>query len=241
MSLARDLSDLEAKLRASRSVDPFLPIGKSQILAAPDCAATFSRLAAKGQMDSLDVMRLCLQALRIQYSTLESRLIKAEFVATLPIEVPASARPTQSVIREMVSHASEEIILLGYEFTDEELLDSLIAASSRGVEAVLICDRSRGAVNRILADWPDAIRKPRLFHDRDRADAAAYASMHAKSLLIDQDDLLITSANFTFHGLKGNIEMGIRLSGQPAREARRIFSYLVESNVVEECEWPTQR
>jgi phosphatidylserine/phosphatidylglycerophosphate/cardiolipin synthase-like enzyme len=58
--------------------------------------------------------------------------------------------------------------------------------------------------------------------------------MHAKCLLVDGHDLLVTSANFTFHGLHGNIEIGIRLSGPPAAEARKIFSHLVGNQVLEE-------
>jgi len=58
--------------------------------------------------------------------------------------------------------------------------------------------------------------------------------MHAKCLLVDSRDLLVTSANFTFHGLHGNIEIGVRLSGAPAVEARKIFSHLVENRIVEE-------
>ena len=63
-----------------------------------------------------------------------------------------------------------------------------------------------------------------------------YASMHAKCLLVDGEDLLVTSANFTFHGLHGNIEVGVRLSGPPASEARKIFSHLVREGVVESTE-----
>jgi len=58
--------------------------------------------------------------------------------------------------------------------------------------------------------------------------------MHAKCLLVDGTDLLITSANFNFHGLHGNIEIGIRISGPPAAEARKIFSHVVESGLVGE-------
>jgi len=78
--------------------------------------------------------------------------------------------------------------------------------------------------------------KPKIFHDRERLDGAPYASMHAKCLLVDGSDLLVTSANFTFHGLHGNIEIGVRLAGAPAAEARKIFSHLVESRVVEELQ-----
>lgn len=58
--------------------------------------------------------------------------------------------------------------------------------------------------------------------------------MHAKCLLVDGSDLLVTSANFTFHGLHGNIEIGIRVRGAQAAEARKIFSHLVDSKIVEE-------
>jgi len=61
--------------------------------------------------------------------------------------------------------------------------------------------------------------------------------MHAKCVLVDGSDLLVTSANFTFHGLHGNIEIGVRLSGAAAAEARKIFSHLVEDGVVEPVGW----
>ena len=64
-----------------------------------------------------------------------------------------------------------------------------------------------------------------------------YSSMHAKCLLVDGTDLLITSANFTFHGLHGNIEIGARLSGSSALEARKFFSHLVDNGIVEEVKF----
>ena len=98
----------------------------------------------------------------------------------------------------------------------------------------MICDRERGAGRRILEEWPSGFKKPRILQDRQRAGRAPYASMHAKCVLVDGNDLLVTSANFTFHGLHGNIEIGIRLSGPPVAEARKVFSHLVESRLLEE-------
>src|SRR5262249_43472835 len=107
-------------------------------------------------------------------------------------------------------------------------------ASLRGAKVILICDRGRGVAQRVQASWPPACDRPRIFHDRQRTGSAPYASMHAKCLLVDSSDLLITSANFTFHGLRGNIEIGVRLGGAPAAEARKFFSHLVENQIVEE-------
>jgi phosphatidylserine/phosphatidylglycerophosphate/cardiolipin synthase-like enzyme len=135
----------------------------------------------------------------------------------------------------MIETAKTEVILLGYEMTDRDLIGLLAAASSRGAAVIAICDRGRRTAARIRALWPSETPPPKIFQDRERADGAPYASMHAKCLLVDGKDVLVTSANFTFHGLHGNIEIGLRLSGAPAAEARKIFSHLVETRILEDA------
>ena len=232
MGLARDLVELDATLRERKEVDLFVPAEQGGLLELPECASMGGRI---GPIDATSVLRLCLQALRIQYEAMRPRLLDAELVATLPAETPGIARPTERVVREMVDRARAEIVLLGYELTDRNLIALLAGAASRGADLILICDRGRRAAQRVLESWPSAVPVPRIFHDRERTDGAPYASMHAKCLLVDGKDLLVTSANFTFHGLRGNIEIGIRIGGPPAAEARKIFSYLVESRVLEDA------
>jgi phosphatidylserine/phosphatidylglycerophosphate/cardiolipin synthase-like enzyme len=233
MSLARDLFELETQVRSIGGVDVFSPSAKAALMAIPACAEIVGRFSALG--DSGAAVRACLQSLRIQHEEFKPHLLDAELVATLPAGVPGLARPTRAVVLEMITRATAEIILLGYEFTDHDLVELLAGASARGPDVIIICDRIRGGSKRVEELWPNAVKAPKLFHDRAREDGAPYASMHAKCLLIDGIDLLITSANFTFHGLHGNIEIGIRVSGQPAEEARKIFSHLVESGLVEPC------
>lgn len=231
MGLARDLVELEARLRDRKDIDLFAPVARSGLLETPESASMLGRIRST---DSASVMRLCLQALRIQHEELRPNLLDAELVATLPPETPGIARPTERVVQEMIDGAAIEIILLGYELTDPNLIELLAAAAGRGAGVIMICDRGRGAAQRVLESWPSRTPPPRLFQDRQRADGAPYASMHAKCLLIDGKDLLVTSANFTFHGLRGNIEIGVRLSGTPAAEARKIFSHLVETRIIED-------
>lgn len=232
MGLARDLVELEARLRGREDVDLFAPVEGGGLLETPEFASMLGRVHSTSPTS---VVRLCLQALRIQHEELRPKLLDAELVATLPPEVPGIARPTERVVQEMIDGARTEIILLGYELTDQNLVGLLARAAGRGVDVFMICDRGRGAAQRIRDSWPSRTPLPRIFHDRERADGAPYASMHAKCLLIDAKDLLITSANFTFHGLRGNIEIGIRLGGVPAAEARKVFSHLVESVVLEDA------
>ena len=120
---------------------------------------------------------------------------------------------------------------MGYELTDERVLSLLKKVETEGADVIVICDRERGVAKRVLNS---GLRRARVFQDRERLEGAPYSSMHAKCLLVNGSDLLITSANFTFHGLHGNVEIGVRLSGPPAQEARKIFSHLVDSGIVEE-------
>ena len=232
MGFARDLVELEARLRDYEGVDLFAPLERGGVLEVPECASVLGRIQVT---DPASVMRLCLQALRIQHEELRPKLLDAELVATLPSESPGIARPTERVVRQMIDGAKSEIILLGYELTDRDMIGLLATAASRGATVILICDRGRGAAARVFEAWASATPPPRIYHDRERSGGTAYASMHAKCLLVDGRDLLVTSANFTFHGLHGNIEIGVRLTGAPAAEARKIFSHLVENRILEEA------
>lgn len=202
-----------------------------ELLSIPACASLCERIHGT----AADALRLTLQSLRVQHFELAPKLLEAELVATLPPYFPSQARPTKVVVHEMISRASSEIVLLGYLLSDESLLAKLSEAMRRGVRVLLICDRREKVAEGVLqALRPTSTDQLRVFHDRERIDGAPFAKMHAKSLLVDGRDLLITSANFTFHGMEGNIEIGVRLRGEPAAEARKVFSHLVEKGVVEQ-------
>ena len=238
MGLPRDLVELEKVLRLDGRVDLFVPVERGSLLESAHVNTILGRLHDVGFRDPTHVMQLCLQALRVQYHEIAPRLIAAELVATLPAEIPAVARTTGQVIREMLRPDMGEVILVGYELTDPHMVGLLANAASRRANVIIICDRARGAAQRLLDTWPTDVQRPRIFQDKERGDGPPYASMHAKCLLVDGKDLLITSANFTFHGLHGNIEIGVRLSGPPVIEVRKVFSHLVHGGVLEEWRGP---
>ena len=233
MALARELADLERLIR-ERGIDPFAPLEKGGLLDQPEVLALTSALKSLDAHSPASVVRLCLQALQIQAAEVAPRLLDVELVATLPSDVPGLARSTSQVVRDMLRRARGEVILLGYELTDDTLMQQLAEAARCGAQVIVISDRQHGAARRLRDAWPPQLPMPRLYQDRNQFSHAPYGSMHAKCLLVDGHDLLVTSANFTFHGLHGNIEIGVRLAGPPAQEARDIFSYLVESLIVEE-------
>ena len=235
LGVPRDLVKLEESLRSEGRVNIFAPSERGGLRESPSASALSEYLLRVGFLEPERAMRLCLQALRVKHEEMAGRAVSAELVATLPPEMPSIARTTDQVLMEMLRPPVEEVILLGYELTDQMVMRLLVDVEAAGAEVIVICDRTRGTAERVLGL---GLLRLRVFQDRDRVGGAPYSSMHAKCLLVNGTDLLVTSANFTFHGLHGNIEIGVRLSGPPAMEARKMFSHLVKNGVVEEV-YPT--
>ena len=58
--------------------------------------------------------------------------------------------------------------------------------------------------------------------------AVKMSALHAKVISVDQTDTLITSANLSYHGQEGNIELGARIhSKELAKQVEDIFTSLV--------------
>lgn len=54
------------------------------------------------------------------------------------------------------------------------------------------------------------------------------SALHAKVISVDQTDTLITSANLSYHGQEGNIELGARIhSKELAKQVEDIFTSLI--------------
>ena len=95
-------------------------------------------------------MRLCLQALTVKHEEMAGHSASAELVATLPPEMPGIARTTDQVLMEMMRPPVEEVILLGYELTDQTVMRLLVQAEAGGADVIVICDRTRGTAERVL-------------------------------------------------------------------------------------------
>jgi phosphatidylserine/phosphatidylglycerophosphate/cardiolipin synthase-like enzyme len=57
--------------------------------------------------------------------------------------------------------------------------------------------------------------------------------LHAKVLVADRRDALITSANLTSYALGRNMEMGVRIVGLPAFDIARHFDLLSSGGILE--------
>ena len=165
-------------------------------------------------------------ALRASAET-ATRLVAAQPLIEVAWTYPGNARPglrtTGGVAREIIDRSKLSLLVVGYTVTVDPNMTGLAAqtvgaiahAAERGVvvTAVLHRDANRQA---LLDSWRIGTPAPSFFTwpaaDDDKA------SIHAKLLIADRKDGLITSANLTYHGFEGNIEMGLRVTGHAAAE-----------------------
>ena len=57
------------------------------------------------------------------------------------------------------------------------------------------------------------------------------SALHAKAIIVDGYTLLTTSANLSYHGLTGNIELGLLVEGSVAQEATTLLRALIEKGI----------
>jgi phosphatidylserine/phosphatidylglycerophosphate/cardiolipin synthase-like enzyme len=143
----------------------------------------------------------------------------------------------------MLGWASRSILVVTYSMwigTGDAgtVIDLLAERSSAGVDVTFVLDRryqDGWNVSQIKRRWPSERRRPALFTWQDEDDEIA--KLHAKVLIVDRRDLLITSANLTGHGMRHNLEFGLRVLGRPAEDASEHLEGLIRSGVFEEVPW----
>jgi phosphatidylserine/phosphatidylglycerophosphate/cardiolipin synthase-like enzyme len=176
---------------------------------------------------------------------------RAELVWTGPDGGQQTARKTFQVINEMLRQATDSVLIVGYSlFLKGELARDLVgrlsALSSLGVDVVFIVDRRyRGyandgqeghSVREIQQMWPRNARRPSIYSWS--SDEEPSSKLHAKVLLIDSRDLLVTSANLTGAGMETNLELGVRLQGVVASSCSEHFLQLLNAGFFVEESWP---
>ena len=166
-----------------------------------------------------------------------------EIVWTGPEAEGPLVRPTAVVIEEMLRNVREagEVLIVGYSLTAEDgsamasIIGLLGEISRRRAVVTMILHRDEEARNRanLLAAWDVRAVKPRLY-TWDPPPAFPYTKLHAKVMVVDRLEALVTSANLTVHGLQANLELGLRVRGPQAQAIARRFDHLISSEVLTE-------
>ena len=196
-------------------------------------AQTFRQvLLTAGDRTADDVVDAVTLARECVYES-SMRAPHVEIAWTYPGEVRPAVRTTGAVAREIVDGARRSLLVVGYSVTIDPDLAGLAArtvaamgaAADRGVVVTAILHRDPKNRSALLRGWPRAREAPRIFTWPAREDEMA--SLHAKVLVADARDALVTSANLTYHGFEGNVEVGVRITGDAAAELESVFHELI--------------
>jgi phosphatidylserine/phosphatidylglycerophosphate/cardiolipin synthase-like enzyme len=164
----------------------------------------------------------------------ESPLV--EVARTGPESRRLGLRTTGNVARQIIDHAHESLLLVGYRVTvDPErtglaarTIEGVTRAAARGVVVTAILHREPSNFAALTENWPRYAKRPALFTWPEKP-SDEMAKLHAKVVVADRKDALVTSANLTYHGFEANIELGIRVTGAPASDVEDHFHALIRT------------
>ena len=151
-------------------------------------------------------------------------------------------RGTSAILEEMLEGVRDagEVLLVGYSLTAAagtfmERIVGLLEDSARRRAAIVMVlheDDEQANLENLTRVWDVFTKKPRVFTWRPPPDHL-YRKLHAKCLVVDRLDALVTSANFTFHGLESNLELGLRVRGPQAAVIAERFDQLIAAGVLQ--------
>ena len=154
---------------------------------------------------------------------------KTELVITAPASFRLKSRKIYKVVESMLDGAEHSITLTGYAVSEyfTEMIDLIIEKSTKGVYTRLYVndyDKQKNQLKKLI-DYRSKFL--RIFNYQRNAEDAM-AALHAKTIVVDEKQLLVSSANLSYHGMQGNIEMGIRIESlEKAKQVEDLLKELV--------------
>lgn len=138
-----------------------------------------------------------------------------EIVSTTPVSFRTKNRKTYPVLKEMISSAQKNITLTGYSISDhfDDLLDLIHLKSKQGIEVELFLNNFN-ETKHIFKDINISKRSFFKVYSYSGIDGDEMASLHAKTMIVDEDKVFISSANLSYHGMVSNIEIGVMIDSK---------------------------
>lgn len=159
---------------------------------------------------------------------------KVSLVVTSPPSFAIKARTTANVVQSMIRGAEKSILITGYSLSNyfSELVDTIIQKSQQGVFVKFFVNNidEQQCFEKIKRYKGHFLKIYDYRHDEDKMSA-----LHAKVISVDQKMTLVTSANLSYHGQQGNIELGTFIeSKRVSKQLDDIFTKLIFSKVFKE-------
>ena len=138
---------------------------------------------------------------------------KISLVVTAPPSFRINAKPTMTVVRSMIEGSKRNILITGYSLSSyfSELTDTIIDKSQKGVFVKFFINNieKQPGADKLLRYRGHFLKLYDYSNEDDKM-----AALHAKVISVDMSKTLITSANLSYHGQQGNIELGALIESE---------------------------
>ena len=164
----------------------------------------------------------------------EEKTVSASLVTTVPPSFSVRAKSTKNTVEGLIRGAKRSVLITGYSLSGyfADLVDVLIEKSQKGVYVKFFVNNieNQKGLDKLCR------YKGRFLHIYNFAGSNdSMAALHAKVISVDEQQTLITSANLSYHGQEGNIELGTLVDSRDiAKEVDDIFTHLIFTMVVKE-------
>lgn len=165
-------------------------------------------------------------------ASVEEKAVTTSLVTTVPPSFSVRAKSTKNTVEGMIRGAKRSVLITGYSLSGyfADLVDVLIEKSQKGVYVKFFVNNieNQKGLDKLCR------YKGRFLHIYNFAGSNdSMAALHAKVISVDEQQTLITSANLSYHGQEGNIELGTLVdSREIAKQVDDIFTHLVFTKVV---------
>lgn len=190
------------------------------------------RYSSLGQAEAFELADMLRRSHEMTYTD------SAELVVTAPRTFSLKAKVTKEVVENMLQNATKKILLTGYSISSyfDEMINLLIEKSNTGVFVKIFLNRpeikNQNSINKLMENRSIFLK----VYEYVQKEKDPMSALHAKVLVTDDDMSFITSANLSYHGQKGNIEIGALISSKKlAREIDELFTFLIFKRTFQEC------
>lgn len=184
-----------------------------------------NRFPSLSDRELLDFHKMVIGAFSEKEST------RVSIVATAPPSFGIKAKSTLNTVTELLNNASSSILITSYSLSDyfNDMIDVIVKKSQSGVLVKFYVNQIEDQSNyeKICRYKSRFLRIYNYLPSKDKM-----AALHAKVISVDQKKTLITSANLSYHGQQGNVELGTLIeSDTVARQVEELFTNLLFKKV----------
>lgn len=168
--------------------------------------------------------------LLLKSSCADNNKEKSSLVVTAPPSFRIKSVSTKTAVKDILEHAKRSILITGYSLSDyfADSNEVIIRKSQSGVFTRFFVNKidEQTNVDKLLRYKGKFLK----IYNYPENEEDKMAALHAKVISVDSEITLITSANLSYHGQQGNIEIGVLIeSKQIANEVEEVFSNLIKN------------